>query len=162
MKIQVSSAVTHISRSHICDLFNFFVKYSQIMITEVNKMKEHITYNGINYTLQGDYYLPDLKLPEQDDRPIGIWGERHKRYIKQYHKVRYTNLLTSCKLVEYLADINEQAEIMYEMFVNQSAEKEGVTEKLKSENPFLWVKHMNNIHNRAREIVILVSFTNSK
>lgn len=122
------------------------------MITEVNTMKEHITSNGINYTLQGDYYLPNLKLPEQDNRPIGIWGERHKRYIKQYHKIRYYNLLTSCKLVNYLADINEQAEEMYQRLVKQFAEQEGVTEQLKSENQMLWVQKMNNICNQATEI----------
>lgn len=100
-------------------------------------MKEHITSNGINYSLQGDYYLPDLKLPAQDNRPIGIWGVRHKRYIKQYHKIRYYNLLTSCKLVDYLADINEQTEEMYERLVKQHAKQEGVTEKLKAENQML-------------------------
>lgn len=122
------------------------------MITEVNTMKERITSNDINYTLQGDYYLPNLKLPEQDNRPIGIWGERHKRYIKQYHKIRYYNLLTSCKLVNYLADINEQAEEMYQRLVKQFAEQEGVTEQLKSENQMLWVQKMNNICNQATEI----------
>lgn len=123
------------------------------MITEVNTMKEHITSNGINYTLQGDYYLPDLRLPEQPKVIIGIWGKRHLRYIKQYHKIRYTNLLTSCKLTVYLADIDKQAEDMFFRLVKQLAEKEGVTEQLKTDNQMLWVKRINNIRNRATEIV---------
>ena len=107
----------------------------------------------IIYTMQGDYLLPNLTLPEQENREIGIWGQRHKRYLLNHHKVRYYNLLTSCKLTNYLADINEQAENMYQSLVTQIAEKEGVTEQLKAENPILWVQQMNNIQNRAREIV---------
>ena len=107
----------------------------------------------ITYTMQGDYLLPNLTLPEQEDRKIGIWGQRHKRYLLNHHKVRYYNLLTSCKLVNYFADIDEQAENMYQLLVKQLAEKEGVTEQLKAENPILWVQQMNNIQNRAREIV---------
>ena len=109
--------------------------------------------NKITYTKQGDYLLPNLKLPEQPKVEIGIWGKRHLRYIKQHHKIRYTNLLTSCKLTAYLADIDEQAEEMFFRLVNQLAEKEGVTEQLKAENQMLWVKRMNNIRNRATEIV---------
>ena len=118
-------------------------------------MKQRITdeRTGISYTLQGDYYLPDLKLPEQPKVEIRIWGKRHLRYIKQHHKIRYTNLLTSCKLTAYLADIDEQAEDMFFRLVKQLAEKEGVTEQLKAENQMLWVKRMNNIRNRATEIV---------
>ena len=118
-------------------------------------MKQHITdeRTGISYTLQGDYYLPDLKLPEQPKVEIGIWGKRHLRYIKQHHKIRYTNLLTSCKLTAYLADIDEQAEELFFRLVNQLAEKEDVTEQLKAENQMLWVQRMNNIRNRATEIV---------
>ena len=107
----------------------------------------------ITYTMQGDYLLPNLTLPEQKNKEIGIWGQRHKRYLLNHHKVRYYNLLTSCKLTNYLADINEQAENMYQSLVTQIAEKEGVTEQLKAENPILWVQQMNNIQNRAREIV---------
>ena len=107
----------------------------------------------ITYTMQGDYLLPNLILPEQNNREIGIWGQRHKRYLLNHHKVRYYNLLTSCKLVNYFADIDEQAENMYQLLVKQLAEKEGVTEQLKAENPILWVQQMNNIQNRAREIV---------
>ena len=107
----------------------------------------------ITYTQQGDYLLPDLKLPKQPKVEIGIWGKRHLRYIKQHHPIRYTNLLTSCKLTTYLADINEQAEEMFFRLVKQLAEKEGVTEQLKAENQMLWVARMNNIRNRATEIV---------
>ena len=109
----------------------------------------------ITYTMQGDYLLPNLALPEQENREIGIWGQRHKRYLLNHHKVRYYNLLTSCKLIDYLADINEQAENMYQLLVKQLAEQEEVTEQLKAEKPMLWVQKMNNIHNRAREIVNL-------
>ena len=107
----------------------------------------------VTYTMQGDYLLPNLTLPEQKNKEIGIWGQRHKRYLLNHHKVRYYNLLTSCKLVNYFADIDEQAENMYQLLVKQLAEKEGVTEQLKAENPILWVQQMNNIQNRAREIV---------
>lgn len=107
----------------------------------------------ITYTMQGDYLLPNLTLPEQKNKEIGIWGQRHKRYLLNHHKVRYYNLLTSCKLVNYFADIDEQAENMYQLLVKQLAEKEGVTEQLKAEKPILWVQQMNNIQNRAREIV---------
>ncbi|MEE1171569.1 MAG: TnpV protein [Ruminococcus sp.] len=108
---------------------------------------------SIHYELQGDYYLPCLTLPEQPKVEIGIWGKRHLRYIKQRHKIRYTNLLTSCKLTAYLADIDEQAEDMFFRLVNQLTEKVGVTEQLKADNQMLWVKRMNNIRNRATEIV---------
>ena len=107
----------------------------------------------ITYTQQGDYLLPDLKLPEQPKVEIGIWVRRHERYIKQYHKIRYFNLLTSCTLTAYLADIDEQAEDLFYRLVNQLAKQESVTEQLKAENQMLWVKRMNNIRNRAEEIV---------
>ena len=107
----------------------------------------------ITYTMQGDYLLPNLTLPDQKNREIGVWGQRHKRYLLNHHKVRYYNLLTSCKLTNYLADINEQAENMYQSLVTQIAEKEGVTEQLKAENPMLWVQKMNNICNRVTEVV---------
>ena len=107
----------------------------------------------ITYTMQGDYLLPNLTLPEQNNREIGLWGQRHKRYLLNHHKVRYYNLLTSCKLTDYLADINEQAENMYQSLINQLAEKEGVTEQLKVENSMLWIQKMNSIQNRVREIV---------
>ena len=108
---------------------------------------------GISYTLQGDYYLPDLALSEQEDKPIGLWGQQHLRYIKQHHKVRYTNLLTSGKLNGYLADIDKQAEDMFFRLIKQMAEREGVTEKLKADNQMDWIARMNNIRNRATETI---------
>lgn len=107
----------------------------------------------ITYTKQGDYYLPDLRLPEQPKVEIGIWGKRHLRYLKNHHPIIYTNLLTSCKLTAYLADIDEQAEDMFFRLVEQLAEKEGVTEQLKAEDQMLWVARMNSIRNRAEEVV---------
>ena len=107
----------------------------------------------ITYTRQGDYNLPDLKLPEQEPREIGIWGQRRRRYLRENHKILYYNLLTQCKLINYLADINETAQDMYDRLVKQLAEQEGVTEQLKAENQLLWVAKMNNIRNRAAEIV---------
>ena len=109
--------------------------------------------NKITYTQQGDYLLPNLKLPEQPKVEIGIWGKRHLRYIEKYHKIRYANLLTSCTLTAYLAGIDEEADEMFERIVNQLAEKEGVNEQLKANNQMLWVKRLNNIRNRAVEIV---------
>ena len=108
---------------------------------------------GIIYTLQGDYYLPELALPEQENKPIGLWGQRHLRYIKQHHKVRYTNLLTSGKLNGYLADIDKQAEDMFFRLAKQMAEREGVTEQLKADDQMEWVARMNNIRNRVAEII---------
>lgn len=107
----------------------------------------------ITYTQQGDYLLPDLKLPEQPKAEIGIWGKRHLRYLKNYHPIIYTNLLTSCKLTAYLADIDEEANEMFDRLVKQFIKQEGVTEKLKAENQLQWVKGMNNIRNRATEII---------
>ena len=109
---------------------------------------------GIGYTLQGDYYLPDLKLPEHEDQPIGLWGQRHAIYLRQNHKVLYMNLLTSGKLNSYLADIDEQAEDMFFQLVQQMAKREVVTEQLKADNQMAWVARMNNIRSRATEIVI--------
>ena len=109
--------------------------------------------NEITYTQQGNYFLPDLKLPEQPKVEIGLWGRRHERYIKQYHKIHYFDLLTSCKLTAYLADIDREAAEMYDRLVKQFAKQEGVTEKLKAENQMLWVARMNNIRNQVQEIV---------
>ncbi len=94
--------------------------------------------NKITYTQQGDYLLPNLKLPEQPKVEIGVWGKRHLRYIEKYNKIRYTNLLTSCMLTSYLADIGEQAEELFFRLVKQLAKKEGVTEQLKADNQMLW------------------------
>ena len=109
--------------------------------------------NGLWYELQGDYYLPCLKLPKEESRHIGIWGKRHLRYLKQHRKVLYSELLISGKLNDYLADLNEQAEELFSRLVKQLAEKEGVTEVLKAENQMLWVQKMNNIRNAAMEVV---------
>ena len=118
-------------------------------------MKQHFTdeKTGIRYTLQGDYYLPDLALPAEEQQPIGIWGQRHLRHIKQNRRVLYTNLLTSGKLNSYLADIDKQAEELFSRLVKQMAEREGVTEQLKVDNQMAWVARMNNIRSRATEVV---------
>lgn len=108
---------------------------------------------GGTYTQVGDYYIPCLKLTEEEQKPIGIWGQRHLRYIKQHKRVFYANLLTTCKLNSYLADIDEQAENLFFRLVKDLAEKENVTEKLKAENQMLWVQRMNSIRNRATEVV---------
>ena len=109
--------------------------------------------NGLWYELQGDYYLPCLKLPEGEQQPVGLWGQQHLRYIKQHRKVLYTNLLTSGKLNGYLADIDKQAEDMFSRLVEQMAEHEGVTEQLKASDQMKWVARMNNIRSRATETV---------
>ena len=108
---------------------------------------------GGTYTKQGDYYLPNLVLPAEEEREIGVWGQRHLRYIKQHRKVFYVNLLTSCKLTSHLADIDQRAEKMFEDIVKSLAENESVTENLKAAAPMEWVQKMNNIRNRATEIV---------
>lgn len=109
---------------------------------------------GGTYTQVGDYMLPDL-LPEEEEKKanIGAWAMRHKRYLKQNHKVRYYNLLTSGKLNSYLADIEQQAQDLFLWLVKELAEKENVNEELKAENLMLWVQKMNNIRNRAIEVV---------
>lgn len=109
--------------------------------------------NGLWYEMQGDYYLPCLKLPEEGEVHIGIWGQRHRRYLKNHHRVRYINLLTSGKLNSYLADIDRQAEEMFSRLVKQLAEKENVMVALKAENQMLWVQKMNSIRNAAMEII---------
>ena len=109
---------------------------------------------GGAYVRQGDYLLPCLSLPaEKESKPVGVWGQRHLRYLKQHRRVLYTNLLTSGKLDSYLADIDKQAEEMFLGLVKQMAEREGVSEQLKAENQMEWVCRMNNIRSRAMEIV---------
>lgn len=108
---------------------------------------------GGAYTQVGDYLLPNLTLTEQETKPIGIWGQRHLWYIKQHNRVFYANLLTSCKLNSYLADIDDQAENLFCRLVKELTEKKNVTEKLKAENQMLWVQRMNSIRNRATEVV---------
>lgn len=108
---------------------------------------------GGTYEQQGDYLIPCLTLPTEEEKSIGVWGQRHLRYLKTHHKITYTNLITSDKLNSYLADIDEQAEDMFSRLVKHMTEREGVTEKLKAENQMEWVRLMNNIRNRATEIV---------
>ena len=109
---------------------------------------------GGTYTQIGDYLLPDLSLPaEKETGNIGVWALRHKRYLKQHHKVLYYNLLTSGKLDSYLADIEEQAQQLFLRLVKELAEKEGVTEQLKSADQMAWVRQINNIRERATEVV---------
>ena len=109
--------------------------------------------NGLWYELHGDYYLPCLKLPKEESRHIGVWGQRHLWYLKQYHKVRYYNLLTNGKLNDYLANICNQAEKLFFRLVKQMAKAEGINEQLKAAGFMAWVSKMNNIRNRATEIV---------
>ena len=109
--------------------------------------------NGLWYELRGDYYYPCLTIPAQDERPVGIWGQRHLRYIKTERKTLYTELLTSGRLNTYLADINEQATEQMLLLTKQMAKREGVTEQLKAQDQMLWVQRMNDIWDRAMEIV---------
>ncbi len=109
--------------------------------------------NGLWYELHGDYYLPCLTLPVEEERPIGIWGQRHLRYFRRHRKALYAELLTYGKLRGYLADLNEQAEIMFLELVKQMTVREGVTEQLKAQDQLLWVQRMNNIRDRAMEIM---------
>ena len=108
---------------------------------------------NITYTQQVNYLLPDLKLPEQKNFEIGVFGQRHKNFLLNHHKIRYYNLLTSCKLIDYLADIDNRANEMFLRLVKHMAEAENITEQLKAKNPMLWIQSMNNIRNRATEIV---------
>ena len=108
---------------------------------------------NVQYEQQGDYLIPCVKTKEQKELHLGVWANRHRQYLKKSHKVRYYNLLTSEMLYDYLADIEEQAENMFLRLVNELAEKENVTEALKAENAMEWVQRMNNIRNRATEIV---------
>ena len=110
--------------------------------------------NGLWYELQGDYYIPCLVLDEEDAQPIGMWGRKHLRYIKEYRKALYTTLLISGKLNSHLAKIDNQAIEMFDRLMKQLAEKEGITEQLKAKDQMAWVQHMNNIRNRAEEIVV--------
>lgn len=108
---------------------------------------------NVRYQNQGDYQLPCVTTKEQNELYIGVWANRHRQHLKQHHRIKYYNLLTSERLYPYLADIEEQAEAMFSQLVKSAAEKENVTEKLKANNPMLWVRKMNNIRNRAIEIV---------
>lgn len=108
---------------------------------------------GGTYTQVGDYLLPDLKLPEEEQQPIGVWGQRHRRYLKEHRRATHATLLTSGRLNSYLADIDRQAEAMFLRLVKQLAEAEGITETLKAADPMDWVGRMNSIRGRAMEIV---------
>lgn len=108
---------------------------------------------GGQYEMQGDYRLPCVVLPQDTTENIGVWGERHRRYLKASHRVRYYNLLTAGKLNSYLADINQQAEKMFDELVKSLAEKENVTENLKADAPMKWVAQINNIRSRVTEII---------
>lgn len=118
-------------------------------------MKKHITdeKTGISYTLHGDYYLPDLTLPAEKEKLIGIWGQRHLSYLKEHKRIIYLNLLTSGRLNEYLASIDKQAEELFFRLVKEYADRQGVTEQLKAKNQIEWVGRMNNIRACAREVV---------
>lgn len=120
----------------LCCLFCCFVNGEKHIYDEQTR---------ISFTLQGDYYLPEFVLSDEEQLPIGIWGQRHLRYIKQKRKVFYLNLLTSGKLNEYLADLDKQAEEMFSLLVKQMAECEGVIEQLKADGQMEWVARMNNI-----------------
>ena len=109
--------------------------------------------NGLWYELKGDYYIPCIKLPEKEQQPVGLWGQRHLIYLKQSHKVLYYNLLTTGKLNSHIAEIDKQANDMFFRLVKELAEKENITEELKSNDQILWVQKMNNIRNRVTEIV---------
>ena len=107
---------------------------------------------NIPYIRSGDYYIPDLKLPEES-RPIGKWGRMHREYLKEHHPIQYTNLVLSCRLWTYLADLNEQAQERIDRLMQQMKEAEGITESLKAADPMAWVQRMNNIRNRTEEII---------
>ena len=108
---------------------------------------------GGTYTMQGDYCLPDLTLPAEEERLIGVWAQRRRQYLKQHHKILYYNLLTSGKLRSHLADVEEEAQLLFLRLVKEYAEREGVTEQLKAKNPIEWVCRMNNIRERVNEVV---------
>ena len=143
----------------MCDLPNrTFVNENLLWYNE--RIKGGFTMNktifeqmGGTYTIQGDYCLPDLTLQPEEERPIGVWGQRRLRYLKQHHKILYYNLLTSGNLRSHLADVEEEAQSLFLRLVKEYAEKEGVIEQLKAENSMKWVRRMNNIRGRVTEIV---------
>lgn len=108
---------------------------------------------GGTYTMHGNYCLPNLILPSKEERPIGVWGQRRLRYLKHHHKILYYNLLTSGKLHSHLANVEEEAQSLFYRLVNEYAEREGVTEQLKTENPMEWVRRLNNIRNRVTQVI---------
>ena len=110
--------------------------------------------NGGTYTQQGDYRLPNVKLPDQPEYEIGVWGNRRRQYLKQHHRIKYYNMLTQCTLYPHLADVEQQAQRMFDELVDEIARQEEITEQLKAEDMMEWVRMMNNIRNRATEIVM--------
>ncbi len=116
-------------------------------------MSKEYENQNVSYVIHGNYQLPCITTKEQNELHISVWATRHRQYLKQHHRIRYYNLLTSERLYPYLADIEEQAQVMFSQLVKSLAEKENVTEKLKADNPMLWVRKMNNIRNRAMEVV---------
>ena len=116
-------------------------------------MKSLFEKSGGTYTMQGDYRLPNLTLPAEEEHHIGVWGQRRLRYLKQHHKVLYYNLLTSGKLHYHLVEVEEEAEILFSRLVKEYAEKEGVTEQLKAADQMAWVRRMNNIQSRVIEAI---------
>lgn len=116
-------------------------------------MKERITKNGIDYVLVGDYYIPDLKLLEEE-RPIGKYGRMHREYLRENHPILFNELALRFQLWTYLADINEQAQERFQVIISQMQKAESVTEKMKADNQWEWIQRMGSIHNRAEEIVL--------
>ena len=116
-------------------------------------MKTNFENIGGSYSQQGNYLLPNLTLPDENQKQIGVWAMRHRRYLKSSHRVLYYNLLTSGKLYNYLADVDKRAQILFNQTVKSLAKQEQVTEELKAENMMLWARKMNNIRSRATEIV---------
>ena len=109
--------------------------------------------NGLWYELQGDYYIPCLKLPDEEQVEIGVWGQRHLEYIKHHRKGFYTSLVLDCKLNRYLADINKQSKEMFDILIEQFKQAEGINEQLKADNQMEWVCKMNNMRDRINEII---------
>ena len=134
---------------HMCEYINDTIIQDDFTMEKYIFDKD----NGLWYELQGDYYYPCLTVPAEEEKSIGIWGQRHLRFIKTERKALYTELLTSGKLNTYLANINEQAKEQMLLLTEQMAEREGVTEQLKAQDQMLWVQRMNNIRDRAIEIV---------
>ena len=116
-------------------------------------MKDRIFTNGTEYTLVGDYYIPNIALPEEN-RPIGRWGRMHRDYLEQHHPIRFNDLVLSGQLWTYLADLNEQAQSRLELIIGQIKAAEGVTERMKQYNQMAWVGAMNSIRNRAEEVIL--------
>ena len=116
-------------------------------------MKERITKNGIDYVLVGDYYIPDLKLPEEE-RPMGKYGRMHREYLRENHPILFNELALRFQLWTYLADINEQAQERFQVIISQMQKAESVTEKMEADNQWEWIQRMGSIHNRAEEIVL--------